>query len=102
MSSTSLAVMKNLAKAAGWAGFVLLGLLVAWFRLSDKECRLPGVLDAIVFAVAIVLYPLAVVDADRTALYMQFMYLGTLVLCCILIVCCRIPLRKTCTAEVTR
>lgn len=54
MSSTSLAVVKNLAKAAGWAGFLLLGLLVVGAERSgkaDRRLRLTNLL--LIYAVAI-------------------------------------------------
>ncbi len=69
----------------------ILVTIVALFRLSDSDWRFLRVHDAIVFAFTAVLYPMAIVDADRTALWMQFFYLTVLMHCCILLVCCRIP-----------
>lgn len=81
------------------SGFVLpfsisaaiLVLLITSFRMADSECRHLGILDALVFAAMVVLYPLAIVDGDGTALWMQLFYLATLTLCCFLLVSCRRP-----------
>jgi hypothetical protein len=54
MQSSSIAVVKNLAKAAGWAGFVVLGLLVVVAerrRRTDRRRRLTNLL--LLYAVAI-------------------------------------------------
>lgn len=64
---------------------VLAVLVVAWFRLRGKSGRLLPVQDVVVFAVMTVLYPLAVVDADRTATWMQFFYLGIVIYTCALL-----------------
>ena len=63
----------------------LLTLLVAWFRLKAREGRLVRVQDVLGFGAFAVLYPLAVIDADRTALWMQAFYLVMLVYICALI-----------------
>ena len=63
----------------------LLTLLVAWFRLKAREGWLMRVQDVIAFAAFAVLYPLAVIDADRTALWMQAFYIVMLVYICALI-----------------
>jgi hypothetical protein len=60
-------------------------LVVAWFRLRSKSGGLPAVQDVIVFAIMTVLYPLAIVDADRTVTWMQFFYLGIVVYACVLL-----------------
>ena len=63
----------------------LLTLLVAWFRLKAPESRLVRVQDVIGFGAFAVLYPLAVIDGDRTALWMQMFYLLMLFYICALI-----------------
>jgi hypothetical protein len=63
----------------------LLTLVVAWFRLHAPESRLMRVQDVIGFGVLAVFYPLAVIDGDRTALWMQAFYLLLLVYVCGLI-----------------
>jgi len=76
------------------SGFVLpfglsaavLAVLVSWFRRADTDARLLRVQDSLAFAVAVVLFPLAVIDADRTALYMQFFYLAVIILSGILLI----------------
>jgi hypothetical protein len=61
-------------------------LLVAWFRLKAPECRLLGVQDVVGFGALAVLYPLAVVDADRTSFWLQIFCLLMLLYICALIV----------------
>jgi len=62
-----------------------LTVLVTWFRLEASESRLLGAQDVIAFAVFAVLYPLAVIDGDRTALWMQMFYVLILLYVCALI-----------------
>jgi hypothetical protein len=50
--------------------------LVVWLRLRDRDSRLLRVQDAVGFAVMVIAYPLAVVDADRTEFWMQFLQIG--------------------------
>jgi hypothetical protein len=75
---------------SGFAGpfLVSAGLLVpsaGWFLLRESGSRLVAGLQAAGFVVAVVLYPLAVVDAEQTALWMQFLWLGVLLLFCVLL-----------------
>ena len=64
---------------------VLTGL-IAWFRLRDIDAGFLRIHDAVVFAVLTVVYPLMVVDTDRTGVWMQMFYLAVLVFFCILLV----------------
>lgn len=63
----------------------LLSGLVAMLRLRDKTSRMLGRQDTAGFVVLGVLYPLAVVDAERTALWMQWFYLAFLAYACVLV-----------------
>lgn len=63
----------------------LLTLVVAWFRLNALESRFLRVQDVIGFGVLAVFYPLAVIDGDRTALWMQVFFLLMLLYVCVLI-----------------
>lgn len=56
----------------------ILTLLAGWFALRYAERRWLGVQDAISFAVLSVLYPLAVVDTERTPFWMQLFFLAGL------------------------
>ena len=72
----------------GWPFAVSAGvltLMVAWFRLQAPESRLTRIQDVVGFGAFAVLYPLAVIDADRTALWMQVFYLLMLLYVCGLI-----------------
>jgi hypothetical protein len=93
-------VMSGFARPFGTSAAVLT-LLITSFRLSDHKCRSLGILDALAFATMIVLYPLAIVDTDGTALWMQLFYLATLTLCCVLLVSRRIPGKKKCITKET-
>ena len=64
--------------------------VVAWFRLAARESRFIRVQDVAGFGILAVLYPLAVVDADRTAFWMQWFYLGALVYACALLLVFRL------------
>ena len=64
---------------------VVLTLVIAWFRLKSADSRLERVQDVIGFASVAVLYPLAVIDQDRTALWLQGFYLAMLLYVCALI-----------------
>jgi hypothetical protein len=66
------------------AGIML--ALVACFRLRGASSWPVRLLDVAVFATAILLYPLAVVDAERTGLWIQILWLGALTLSCSLLV----------------
>lgn len=63
----------------------LLTLMVAWFRLKAPESRLVRIQDVIGFGCFAILYPLAVIDGDRTAFWMQIFYVLMLLYICILI-----------------
>lgn len=63
----------------------LVTLVLAWFRLRGPDSRLMRVQDVVSFAVLAVLYPLAVIDTERTALWMQGLYLLMLVYFCALL-----------------
>ena len=64
----------------------LLTLLVTWFRLTSCERLLLRVQDVIGFGAFAFLYPLAVIDGDRTELWMHVFYLLMLLYVCALIV----------------
>lgn len=64
----------------------ILVIAMACFRLLDPASRFAGTQDAMVFAVLAVGYPLAIVDSDRTAFWMQWIYVGSLIYICALIV----------------
>jgi hypothetical protein len=66
-------------------------LLVAWFRLRARDGKLLRVQDVIAFAAFAVLYPLAVIDTNRTALWMQIFYLLMLFYICALVLRSRLP-----------
>jgi len=68
---------------------VLIGLVAA-LRLRDKTSRMLGWQDTAGFMALGVLYPLAVVDVERTALWMQVFYLSLLAYACVLVVRYRI------------
>jgi hypothetical protein len=68
----------------------LLTLVVAWFRLKAPEGLLVRVQDVIGFGTLAILYPLAVIDGDRTALWMQVFYLLMLLYICALILRARL------------
>jgi len=68
----------------------VLGGLVAVLRLRDKTSRILGWQDTIAFMVLGILYPLAVVDMERTALWMQIFYIVLLAYACVLVACYRI------------
>ena len=55
---------------------------VAWFRLKDTDSRYFRVQDALAYAAVAILFPLAVIDADRTGLWMQLAYLAVLLYVC--------------------
>jgi len=63
----------------------LLTMIVAWFRLKAAGSLLERLQDVIGFAAFAALYPLAVIDQDRTALWMQGFYLVMLLYVCALI-----------------
>lgn len=65
---------------------VTITLLIAWFRWKDPENRMLGIQDWVGFTVLSVLFPLAVIDAERTAFWMQMIYLAILVYVCVLMV----------------
>lgn len=67
------------------SSIVMVGL-ITWFRINDREGWLERILEAAIFGICCTLYPLAVVDKDNTALWMQFFYVGGLVLFCVLFV----------------
>jgi len=70
--------------------FVVLSALVAYLRLRDRSSWMLSWQDTVCFIALAVLYPLAVVDADRTALWMQLSYLAILLYVCVLVVRLRI------------
>jgi len=67
--------------------------VIGWLRINDDEPLLSRAIEVAAFVFLVVLYPLAVVDAETTALWMQLFYLGILTLCCVLLACCRISRR---------
>lgn len=84
-------VMGHLADVmAGFVGpfavsAVIVTVVIAWFRLKAHESLLIRVPDVVGFASFAVLYPLAVIDADRTAFWIQAFYLVILIYVCGLI-----------------
>jgi len=70
--------------------FLVLSGLVAFLRLRDKSSPMLSWQDTIAFLILAVLYPLAVVDMDRTALWMQVFYVAILLYVCVLVVRFRI------------
>jgi len=64
----------------------ILVALVAWFRASGSCIKLLRIQDAVAFALVAALYPLIVIDADRTDLWMQYLYVGMLVYASVLLV----------------
>ena len=64
----------------------ILTAMVAWFRASGSCIPLLRIQDAIVFALVSALYPLVVIDSDRTDLWMQFLYVGMLIYVSVLLV----------------
>ena len=70
--------------------FVVLSALVAYLRLRDKSSPMLSWQDTLSFIALAVLYPLAIVDVDRTALWMQVSYLAILLYVCVLVVRFRI------------
>lgn len=69
---------------------VVLCALVAFLRIRDKSSRMLSRQDTLAFVALAVLYPLAIVDIERTALWMQIFYLAILLYACVLMVCFRI------------
>jgi hypothetical protein len=67
-----------------------MALIITWFRLKDKDRLFMRLQDAAIFLVIIVLYPLAVVDGDKTSFWMQLFYVGVLVHVCVLLVAARL------------
>ena len=65
---------------------VLLTAAVVWLRIADSDRWLLRIEDVVVFACLVLLYPLAVIDAERTAFWMQLFLVATLVLGCALLV----------------
>ncbi len=74
----------------------LLTVLVAWFRLRAPGPRLLRVQDAVGFGVFAVLFPLAVIDGDRTALWMQLLQVLMLLYLCALVLRARGPANTSC------
>jgi len=66
--------------------FAVLSALVAFLRLKDKSSPVVSWQDTVAFVALAVVYPLAVIDADRTALWMQVFYVAILVYACVLVV----------------
>jgi hypothetical protein len=60
--------------------------VAAWFRLRDRSKGLLPTQDPVAFAAMAVLYPVAIVDAERTAFWMQLFYLATVIYACALLV----------------
>lgn len=89
-------LMGRLADVIPWfslsflISFVALGALIAFLRLRDKSSPMLSWQDTVSFIVLAVLYPLAVVDVERTALWMQVFYLAILLYTCVLVVRFRI------------
>ena len=69
---------------------VVVSGFVAFLRLRDKSSWMLSRQDTLAFVALAVLYPLAVVDVGRTALWMQIFYLAILLYVCVLVVCFRI------------
>jgi len=75
----------------GFAGPLLVSAAVltgavAWFRFSGGGHRFVRIQDAAVFGIVTSLYPLVVIDSDRTDLWMQYLYVGILIYACVLLV----------------
>ena len=60
--------------------------LVGFLRLRDKSSAMLSWQDTVAFLALAVLYPLAVVDMDRTALWMQVFYVAILLYVSVLVV----------------
>jgi len=77
-----------------WVSFVLsvivVTAIVAVLSRRDGGSTLLGRQDLLVFLALAALYPLAVIDSDRTGFWMQFFYLGMLLYACLLVVGYRI------------
>jgi hypothetical protein len=56
--------------------------VVGWFCLSGNGLRIVRIQDATAFALVSALYPLIVIDGDRTDLWMQCLYVGMLIYAC--------------------
>ena len=69
---------------------VVLSGFVAFLRLRDTASRMLAWQDTLAFVAFAALYPLAVVDVERTALWMQVFYLAILLYACVLVVTFRI------------
>ena len=70
--------------------------IVAALRLREKASKLFSWQDTVAFLAVSGLYPLAIVDAERTAFWMQLFYLAILSYTCILVVGWRLlPLRQS-------
>jgi hypothetical protein len=63
---------------------LVLGLIVAVFRLADSSSRFLGAQDILWFVALMVLYPLAIIDTERTNFWMQVFYVGQLLYVCLL------------------
>ena len=64
----------------------LLTAVIVWFRMRDSESLLLRTQDTLAFSAMAILYPLSVVDGDRTAFWMQLFYISILVYVCALLV----------------
>ncbi len=69
---------------------LVLTAIIAFLRWRGRSSRLLTWQDTLAFVGLSVLYPLAIVDADRTAFYMQGFYLAILLYTCVLLVRFRI------------
>ena len=69
---------------------LLLGALVVFLRLRDKSCRLLAWQDTLAFVALAIFYPLAVVDVEWTAFWMQVFQVAILLYSCVLVVYFRI------------
>ncbi len=75
----------------GFAGPFLIssGVLVAliiWFKSRDAGLLVTRIQDASAFVIFAVLYPLMIIDADMTDLWMQYLYVFMLLYACVLLV----------------
>jgi hypothetical protein len=72
---------------------------LAWFRLKDTDPRYFRVQDTLAYAAVAVLFPLAVIDTDRTGLWMQLTYLAVLLYVCAVWIVFRARARESQTAR---
>jgi len=77
------------AMAFAISAVVMLGIL-ALYRFRDAATRMFVLPDLISFAVFVVLFPLAVIDAERTRFWMQLFYMALLLYASTTLIRCRV------------